>query len=651
MVASADKELYICNGCGDAIGSERARISCNTCVDFNLCSNCYVINYSSKVHKKSHATTVFRNSGHVNSENSNAILLSQSENNGGEQRKPSEEIEIPTANWGALWSAMKAPLVKKDKRASKSIGKIEICALPESQHKSDLLSPHSGIPEPLLSPSIMVKPQRTPEYPGPTYFRPEKWEPFFESNNTPSSIFVGLMSSIFNTLDEKGTGFLKPEQFSGFLEIQGYPLSANIWKMACTKAAGASNKEVADLELGLYFSERSISHILTTRPIELETNKRKSSLKVSSSEIKKKKSKNVNQNMPLLSRQGFIDLCASEYLKDPSMAYQYLMNALHELKVWRELGDLPRSVLPISPINQDHKKDSSISILNLDSKETKLSKSKSHSVNENKEVIQKGNDEDDPKSVFPYLNNSDKQPMSPRSIDKLEVISIDGDKKDHKSAFEHMKASEKEFLSSTFIDKREEELTEINNENSKSAFPQPNTSKNEPIRSSLDDNPEYFLNDGRKENQKPTNNHPNSSEKELMSPTSIDKKEVTLAKRDSKDLKSAFQHPSTSEKESTSPRFVVKFEDDSIQSSDLRAKIYSHKNIKGPGLLQNKQKLVVKTDFPNQWLSAASALSAKSPRRKVEVLVEAYEYVRASSICLEEKLDFKNAPIYKNTTA
>lgn len=270
MVTSIDTELYICNGCGDAIGSERARILCNICVDFNLCSNCYVISFSSKVHSKSHATTVFRTSGYVNSENSNATRLSHSETHGGEQRKQSEDTErkyseIPTANWGALWNVMRAPLVKKDKRTSKSLGKIKTGASLELRHKSELLSPFSDIPEPLLSPSLVANPQRTPEYPGPTYFRPDKWEPFFEPNNTPSSIFVGLMSSIFNIMDEKRTGFLKPEEFSNFLEIQGYPLSANIWKMACTKAAGASNKEVADLELGLFFFRKIyLSHFNCT---------------------------------------------------------------------------------------------------------------------------------------------------------------------------------------------------------------------------------------------------------------------------------------------------------------------------------------------------------------------------------------------------
>ncbi|RKF53781.1 hypothetical protein OnM2_102011 [Erysiphe neolycopersici] len=656
MVTSADKELFICNGCGETIGSERARIWCNICVDFNLCSNCYVIDYSSKTHRKSHATTVFRNSGHVNSENSNEILLSQSETHEGEQRKPSEETqrkysEIPTANWGALWNVMKAPLAKKDKRSSKSIGKIETGALVETRHKSDLLSPFSGIPEPLPSLSAMVKPQQSPGYPGPKYFRPDKWEPFFESNNTPSSIFVGLMSSIFNTIDEKGTGFLKPEEFSGFLDIQGCPLSANIWKMACSKAAGASNKDVADLELGLYFSERSISHTLTARPIEVETNKGKSPVKVSSSDVKKKRSKNANQNMPLLSRQGFIDLCASEYLKDPSMAYQYLMNALHELRVWRELGDLPRSVLPSSPTSQDYRKDSNISTPNLDSKEMESLKCvhESHTVNENKEVIQKGIDENCTKLDFPYLNSTDMQSMSPLSIEKPEVASIDGDQKHHKSALEYPMTSKKESMSQSIIDKQEEKLIEMDVENSKSAIPHFNTSKSGHMRSPFDGSEEYSINDGSKENQKSPNHHLDSPEKDFVSPTFIDTSKVTLTREDSKDLKSTFQYPSTSEKEPMSTRFIVKFEDNAIESSDLRPKI-NPSLIKSTGPLQNKQKLVVKTDIPSQWLSTASAMSARSPRRKVEMLVEAFECVRANSICLDERPDFKNSPIYKNIT-
>ncbi|KAI6246921.1 hypothetical protein HI914_05072 [Erysiphe necator] len=631
MVSSTDKDLFTCNGCGDDIGSERARILCNICVDFNLCSNCYVLNYASKTHKKSHSTSVFRTSGYVNSENSNALTLLQTENSGGNLRKPSQEIErkyseIPTANWGALWNVMKAPLTKKDKRASKSTGKPESGTSLEARNKNDSLSPLSRVPEPLSSLSVSTKSQVTPVYPGPTYFRPDKWEPFFESDNTPSSIFVGLMSSIFNTLDEKGTGYLKPEEFSFFLEIQGYPLSANIWKMAWQKAAGGSSKDVADLELGLYFAEREIPFTLAARPIELETSGGNSPEKPLNSKTKKKNSKDVNKNMPLLSRQGFIDLSASEYLKDPSMAYQYIMNALHELKVWKELGDLPRSVLPIFPMNnqdqdQEEEEDSDISILIPNSKENESSESENenenHQLNKNQELILLNIDKEGTKSESSNINTSENEPLTPVSIDKSVATPIVEDTGNQGLTAQHLRISADEPMTSLFIGK-----------------------------------PGFSLSDGDRMDQKSAFQHRNNSENESMSPTFVKKSELTLTGEDKKNQKSSFQHLKTSVKEPLSPRFVVKFQDNSCEPTvNLNTKIIDPKNMKSSRLLQNKHKLVVKTDFPNQWLSTASALSARSPqRRKVEMLVEAYEFVRANSICLDERPVFKSASIYKNTS-
>lgn len=120
--------------------------------------------------------------------------------------------------------------------------------------------------------------------------------------------------------------------------------------MAWKKAAGASSKDIADLELGLYFSERDICHILVARPAGNGTKKPVQYEKRPNREAARRESIiKVDESMPLLSRQGFIDICAFEYLKDPAMAHQYLMNVLQELGVWKELGDLPRSVLPAYP--------------------------------------------------------------------------------------------------------------------------------------------------------------------------------------------------------------------------------------------------------------------------------------------------------------
>ncbi|MBA7581813.1 hypothetical protein ES708_23724 [subsurface metagenome] len=51
--------------------------------------------------------------------------------------------------------------------------------------------------------------------------------------------------------------------------------------------------------------------------------------------------------MPMLSRQGFIDLSALEYFRDPEGGYKHLRHGVEVLGVWKELGiPMPRTVLP-----------------------------------------------------------------------------------------------------------------------------------------------------------------------------------------------------------------------------------------------------------------------------------------------------------------
>jgi hypothetical protein len=60
-----------------------------------------------------------------------------------------------------------------------------------------------------------------------------------------------------------------------------------------------------------------------------------------------KESIRFSANMPMLSRQGFIDLSALEYLRDPGAGYKYLRHGVEVLGIWKELGiPMPRSVLP-----------------------------------------------------------------------------------------------------------------------------------------------------------------------------------------------------------------------------------------------------------------------------------------------------------------
>lgn len=52
----------------------------------------------------------------------------------------------------------------------------------------------------------------------------------------------------------------------------------------------------------------------------------------------------------MLSRQGFLDLGAIEYLRDPSRGHEYIKSISRTFGIWTELGNIPRTILPEASI-------------------------------------------------------------------------------------------------------------------------------------------------------------------------------------------------------------------------------------------------------------------------------------------------------------
>ncbi|RKF58048.1 hypothetical protein GcC1_185029 [Golovinomyces cichoracearum] len=691
MSISADKELYTCNGCGDLIKKQRARITCNVCVDFNLCSNCYVINYFSKPHIKSHASTIIRESGQITC---NKVKLNPSlrleilENISvplvEKQRKYSE---IPTANWGALWNVMKAPLVKRDVASTKNLDKVEASDFQLARLRNNSTSPLSRSPGLILSQLVVEGQTQDVESPGPTYFCPDQWEPFFGDDNSPSSIFVALMSSIFNRLDEKRTGYLTPETYSEFLDMQGYPLQANIWKMAFAKAAGASSKDIADLELGLYFSQHSISHILIVRPAEPKKTKAYS---------KKLSNSAINEKMPLLLRQGFIDICAYDYLKDPSLAYQYLINVLQELKVWKELGDLPRSTLPTSPKIQNSPYQPEIEEMPLEIQEimceevASLVSPKTGGEESVSLETLKTDYEEAVSLVSPKTGGEESVSLETPKTDYEEEVSLVSPKTAYEEAvsLETLKTDYEEEVSletpktggeeSVSLETPKTDYEEVVSLVSpKTAYEEavslvsPKTAYEEAV--SL----ETPKTGGEESVSLETPKTDYEEAVSLVSPKTDYEESVslTIPKIEYEDefkptfqshqrnnqlkiavvgemeekSKSAIFQKNIPDDELLSPKFTTELQEDLSPQYNIQTRRSFSKKTPRSSVLNSK--LIVNTDFSRTWLSTASALSACDPqRRKVETIVEAYEHVRANSVCFDAMPTFRDSGLSGKST-
>jgi len=121
--------------------------------------------------------------------------------------------------------------------------------------------------------------------------------------------------------------------------------------MTFEKESGEASLDLADLELDLYFSDLDVPHTLTTRQksssVAIENTEENEEIEpLSAVEERVRVGMRFGANMPMLSRQGFIDLAKREYLKDLEAGWVCLKRVRQEYGIWNELGDMPRNVLP-----------------------------------------------------------------------------------------------------------------------------------------------------------------------------------------------------------------------------------------------------------------------------------------------------------------
>lgn len=116
---------------------------------------------------------------------------------------------------------------------------------------------------------------------------------------------------------------------------------------------GYNPQDLADYNLREEYINFSIDHVMAPRPPSTPNTDIRdaySSLRnimppAIFNSIPTGKSISGNQ-MPLLTRRGFIDSCANELLYYPNAGFSGVAKAARHYGIWRELGDMPRNVMP-----------------------------------------------------------------------------------------------------------------------------------------------------------------------------------------------------------------------------------------------------------------------------------------------------------------
>jgi hypothetical protein len=218
---------------------------------YHLCADCFVVGDdlgaggTGRVHEEGHQTRVVRFSGTTEKsgeerererERERDRERSRSRARGGEERNGErrEKIEVPTANWGALWDIVKPKGGRRErerekKQSESSIGSnstVKGIGRPGSGN-SNLgfeVAPMSTL-RPVLPPRPKLKRSCSSFA---AVKRPSAWEPLFAPDESQNVIFGDLMAVLFARLDKEELGLLSPEVWSGYLDVQGVPMEDNV---------------------------------------------------------------------------------------------------------------------------------------------------------------------------------------------------------------------------------------------------------------------------------------------------------------------------------------------------------------------------------------------------------------------------------------
>ncbi|QSZ32881.1 hypothetical protein DSL72_002462 [Monilinia vaccinii-corymbosi] len=350
--------LYECDGCSEPIRPDKARIQCHTCTDYNLCANCFVIKNVTRTHTTNHPTSTYKTSGTTTP--AVPLPIPPRARKDTLTSTPPKKVDLPTANWGALWDIVK-PKQKTTKATPPKGGGGELISISppnnedahsysnhhqRNQSYADTNHHHRNLSyaDTKLCPDLPTCPGKieldafTNPYASMAPPVPAEWYPFFQPDGTQNAIFVDLMTTLFLHLDVENMDSLSPEVYSAFLEMQGVPMEDNIWQKTLLTEGANQNQEIADLELGIFYKNHEIQHTLAVRH---SVNLPPLSPSPTAGE-RIRRSISLGANMPMLSRQGFIDVMAMELLRDPDEGHRRLGGVVRDYEVWRGLGEVPR---------------------------------------------------------------------------------------------------------------------------------------------------------------------------------------------------------------------------------------------------------------------------------------------------------------------
>lgn len=197
----------------DNIPLHKPRLQCTDCRFYNVCASCYVLGAYTSPHISTHRVIVIEKSG--------VIQLPP---------PPPPRPPLPPRKSTSASPSQSTAYISSQQPTRKPL-----------QHGSPLGSPSVGSPSTQQENPAHVREQMN-EAAGMPQTSPQStdlqdgaqsrgWSPLFQGSE-PSALGNQFFDALFNCLDAQRTGAITPEQYSAFLDVQGYLPEENYCMLA-----------------------------------------------------------------------------------------------------------------------------------------------------------------------------------------------------------------------------------------------------------------------------------------------------------------------------------------------------------------------------------------------------------------------------------
>ncbi|KIY64495.1 hypothetical protein CYLTODRAFT_425166 [Cylindrobasidium torrendii FP15055 ss-10] len=395
----------LCDVCEHTIPATSPRVHCLVCPNYDLCSECALAGRTNKGHLVRHRTHIYSVSGNLDVQAAflqgfalvydpslDAVQSGRHDTLVPTRGPPSVAASLPRRQSKSISNAgtHHTQRIASDARSASSKSSSSRSSAKSSSSSTasststERRSTTSQQPRVASSTHSVARSARVPASPSSSQAssappiilatrQPERpafppgspWGPFYEEpyeeGGEPEITSIGEMvfSAIFAYLDTSRSGYLLPEDYSRFLDDQGYDLVENIWKANLREDTvyGQSKQTVADKALRNAYDIFSIEYILKERPQQSADAENvsgiygKAGVDVTNFVPRAMAGGAGEKKMPLLTLRGFIDIMSIELLYDPATGWSRLNDVLkmYKLKKLAGWGNLPRAVLPEEP--------------------------------------------------------------------------------------------------------------------------------------------------------------------------------------------------------------------------------------------------------------------------------------------------------------